>query len=52
MVIKSLSCACKRWQNIRKYDNVTGAFFMFDENKINGKGAWAKSFLKITKNNE
>lgn len=40
------------WQNIRKYDKVTNAFFMFDENKINGKGAWAKSFLKITKNNE
>jgi len=40
------------WQNIKKYDQVTNAFFIFDENKINGKGAWAKSFLKITKNNE
>lgn len=40
------------WQNIKKYDHVTNAFFIFDENKINGKGAWAKSFLKLTKTNE
>lgn len=40
------------WQNIKKYDNAVNSFFIFDENKINGKGTWAKSFLKITKNNE
>lgn len=40
------------WQCLHKYENVQGAYFLFDENKINGKGAWAKSFLKITKNNE
>lgn len=40
------------WQNIKKYDSVTGAFFIFDENKINGKGTWAKSFIRITKMNE
>lgn len=40
------------WQNIKKYDDVENAFFIFDENKINGKGVWAKSFLKITKHNE
>ena len=40
------------WQNIKKYSNVKNAFFIFDENKINGKGVWAKSFLTITKNNE
>lgn len=40
------------WQNIKKYDGIENAFFIFDENKINGKGAWAKSFLKITKHNE
>ena len=40
------------WQNIKKYDGIENAFFIFDENKINGKGVWAKSFLTITKNNE
>lgn len=40
------------WNVIKKYANVTGAFIIFDENKINGKGAWAKTFLKLTKNNE
>lgn len=40
------------WQNIQKYDEVTNSFFIFDEDKITGKGAWAKSFLKIAKSND
>lgn len=40
------------WQCISKYEDVKGAFIIFDENKINGKGAWSKSFLKMTKNND
>ena len=40
------------WQNIKKYTNVKGAQFIFDECKVNGKGVWAKSFLRIAKNNE
>lgn len=40
------------WQNIKKYANVKGAQFIFDECKVNGKGVWAKSFLRIAKNNE
>lgn len=40
------------WNNIKKYIDVTDAFFIFDEDKICGTGAWAKAFLKITKNND
>lgn len=40
------------WQVIKKYADVKNAFFIFDENKICGKGVWAKSFLKISRNNQ
>lgn len=40
------------WNNISRFENIYNSFFVFDEQRVLGNGAWVKSFLKIVKKND
>ena len=48
----NVSISIDSWNNIKKYVDIKNSFFIFDEDKVTGSGAWVKAFLKIAKVND
>ena len=49
---KNIKVTIDSWNNIVKYKEVKNSFIIFDEDRVIGKGAWVKSFLKMSRFNQ
>lgn len=50
--IPGIKLTVDSWNNLKHYVGVTDAFFVFDEQRVVGYGAWSRAFIKIARHNE